>query len=341
MKVVFCLETINVSDFLLLPGVGELLTDFQQAGIPWAYWLVKDGHLFSEIISSEAANSISRPGGQDSWKQDRTDPTAKGISQGEAMQLMRKKAEDTLAVTDSLELASQLQAAHVCCIGYQNCEDTALFPGADLVLLSFDGLDSAFFTAIHRRHLGLPVVIAETDRVVLRESCEEDFPALYRISRETGNDAYTETMGGNEEEEREKFLAYIRHVYGFCGFGLWTVIKKDTHDIIGRCGISLLDGNLDSNKGNMRPHMELGYLISQKFRRQGYAGEACGKILQYAFDMLEVPEIYAVIHRDNRPSRYLARKLGFRNQGPSGRKLEVELWRLQRTEYEEAAALRC
>ncbi len=332
MKVVFCLEHIRINEFLLLPGVKELLADFERNQISWAYWCVKDGHLFAEVERYEAKETDfdSKRG-----RKDTSGLPEKGISREEAHRLMRKRASDTLAVTDSLSMAGQLQAAHVCSIGYQDCAESVLFPGLDLVLLSFEGLDTAFFTVLHHRFLGIPVVIAQTERILLRESCEEDFPAIYRISRETGNDTYTETMGADEAEEKEKFLAYIHQVYGFFGFGLWTLVKREENEIIGRCGISLLDGDLVNGEGFMRPHIELGYLISQKYRRQGYASEACGQILSYAFEMLELPEVYAVIHRENVPSKRLAQKLGFHSYKLSGRDKNEELWRLERTRYEQ------
>ena len=48
--------------------------------------------------------------------------------------------------------------------------------------------------------------------------------------------------------------------------------------------------------------------------RQGYACEACLAILDFAFNQLELDEVYAVIDEKNEASLGLAGKLGFRKK---------------------------
>lgn len=214
--------------------------------------------------------------------------------------------EAILVITDSMDIAQKLRDNHICCIGYQDREDTEFFQGASAVIFSFEDVDVSYLKMIHHHFYGIPIVIAETEQLVIRESCIEDFDELYRISREAGNDRYMETMSADCELEKEKFQAYISKVYDYFGFGLWTLIEKASARIIGRCGISAVtDEILPEGRS------ELGYIIGQAYRGKGYGREACRAILEYMVNNWDVNSIYAKIHQDNIPSRKLAEGLGF------------------------------
>ena len=112
-----------------------------------------------------------------------------------------------------------------------------------------------------------------------------------------------------EDEELEKYLAYIHTVYSVFGFGLWSVVLKKTGEVIGWCGLQPI-GNEDTPLGRI----ELGYLIDREHRRSGYGYEACRAILDFGFEKLELDEVYAQIDERNRASLRMARKLGFTRQ---------------------------
>ncbi len=133
----------------------------------------------------------------------------------------------------------------------------------------------------------------------------------------------------DEDEELEKYLAYIHTVYSVFGFGLWTVELKGTKgtegagEIIGRCGLQPV-----ADENSLLGRIELGYLIDRCYRRCGYAFEACRAILDYAFNRLEIEEVYALIDEENVPSRNLAEKLGFRQK-------EAGMWVVRAEDMEE------
>jgi len=182
------------------------------------------------------------------------------------------------------------------------------------------------------------LIVAETDRLIIRESSGRDFSRIYSMmlsESAEGNGPGNESGGSDnrrrttavrdrvsvdEDEELEKFLAYIHTVYSVFGFGLWTVCLKgdstadifaDAKDreaaVIGRCGLQPI---ADDNSPLGR--IELGYLIDPAYRRKGYAYEACSAILDYAFRRLEIDEVSVEIEPSNTASVRLARKLGFR-----------------------------
>lgn len=149
---------------------------------------------------------------------------------------------------------------------------------------------------------------------------------MYRISRENDSLCYTEAMSENYEEEKEKFLAYIGCAYNYFGYGLWTILERKTGVIVGRCGLNPVTDEL-SPQGRI----ELGYLIGKEYRRRGYAWEACSKILEYGFEILDCTVLYALIHKDNVPSQALAQKLGFQKEISGKTAYEVEIWRKNRS----------
>ncbi len=144
----------------------------------------------------------------------------------------------------------------------------------------------------------------ETDRLVIRESSGRDFSRIYAMLLSEGN------AGPDENEELEKYLAYIHTAYPVFGFGLWSVVLKETGDVIGWCGLQPI-GNEDTPLGRI----ELGYLIDREFRRKGYACEACRAIMDYAFQRLELDEVYVQIDGQNKQSLRLAQRLGFTKAG--------------------------
>ena len=194
------------------------------------------------------------------------------------------------------------------------------------------------------------MIITETDRLIIRESSGRDFSRIYCMMQSAGENETTDRISDNENEELEKFLAYIHTVYSVFGFGLWTVcLKPETpihpegtlisggltesirescletepesgtqeEIIIGRCG---LQPAADENSPLGR--IELGYLIDREYRGMGYAYEACSAILSYAFEKLGIEEVSVRIDPGNEASAALAGKLGF------GREKE-DLWILR------------
>ena len=180
------------------------------------------------------------------------------------------------------------------------------------------------------------MITIQTDRLTIRESSGRDFSRIYAMllsantaagesdsGRISGMDSAS-GMGSedsmhcagssaglfgvstDEDVELEKYLAYIHTVYSVFGFGLCSVVLKKTGEVIGWCGLQPV-GDEDSPLGRI----ELGYLIDQDYRRQGYAFEACRAILDFAFSRLELDEVYAVIDEKNEASLRLAEKLGF------------------------------
>lgn len=177
-------------------------------------------------------------------------------------------------------------------------------------------LDPAFAERDRCRKAGLRVKIAETKRLLIRETVLEDVTKLYEIRQQPGMSDYVEPMQPTLQEEMEFMEAYIHHMYAFYDFGLWTVLERENGRIVGRAGLfpsKFLDEGV-----------ELGYMVAAERQRRGYALECGRAILDYASDVLDLPEVHVLIHIRNRASIRTAGRLGF---------TEYEIIQKNRMEY--------
>ena len=136
----------------------------------------------------------------------------------------------------------------------------------------------------------------------VRESIPEDVNEFYRIYSDPSITFFMENLYADREMEVEYVKAYIKQVYGFYGFGLWTVMDKESGQIIGRAGLNVREGY---------ELPELGFVIDVEHQGKGYAFEVCSAILDYAENMLEFEAVQAFVDENNRVSIHLLQKLGF------------------------------
>ncbi|MDD7059926.1 GNAT family N-acetyltransferase [Porcincola intestinalis] len=213
-----------------------------------------------------------------------------------------------LVVTDNLDLSAALAGNGFFVAGYQPDADGGFFDGASYVIQSFEDADAEGLLNAYRRWKGIPVRIGETKRLLVRESTKEDYPTLSRILSEVREpDAGGIRLWQSIEEDQ--YLAYIKATYSFWGFGLWTVTEKNSGETAGWCGLIPKTDSLSPDG-----RIELGYVIAEKWRRQGFGTEACREILRYAAQKTGIEEIWVLIDQRNKPSLRLAEKLGFKEK---------------------------
>ena len=170
-------------------------------------------------------------------------------------------------------------------------------------------LDPAFAERDRTRKAGLPVMIAETERLIIREIVPEDVPRLFEIFHQPGVENIVQPQQ-TLEEELEFMLAYIAHAYSFFDYGLWTVLKKEDGEIIGEAGL------FPSERAEHG--VELGYVIDPAFQRQGFGTESGKAVLEYAFHTLDLEVIHLFATRENQASLRTAYALGFRRAEETG-----------------------
>ena len=165
-------------------------------------------------------------------------------------------------------------------------------------------LDPEFEKRDALRKAGIPVEIARTDQLLIRETIDSDISELYRIGTDQAVRKYIAPMQPTLEEEIVYTKAYVRHMYAFYDFGLWTVLEKDAYGqerVIGRAGLFTSE--------RLAGQIEMGYMIAPECQGNGYGKEAAETVLRYAFNVLDLEEVHLFAEKENKASVKLAETL--------------------------------
>ena len=92
--------------------------------------------------------------------------------------------------------------------------------------------DDIYLNRVWQRHMHLPWLIAETERLIIRESVMEDLPYFQKFYEEERGNLDVQQLSEGEEQLR----TYITTRYPFFEYGLWTIVDKATNTVIGRAG---------------------------------------------------------------------------------------------------------
>ena len=165
-------------------------------------------------------------------------------------------------------------------------------------------LDPEFEKRDALRKAGIPVEIARTDQLLIRETIDSDISELYRIGTDQAVRKYIAPMQPTLEEEIVYTKAYVKHMYAFYDFGLWTVLEKDAYGqerVIGRAGLFPSE--------RLAGQIEMGYMIAPECQGNGYGKEAAETVLRYAFNVLDLEEVHLFAEKENKVSVKLAETL--------------------------------
>lgn len=146
----------------------------------------------------------------------------------------------------------------------------------------------------------------ETERLILREMTQDDYPDLCRILQdEKVMYAYEGAMSDGEAKDwlDRQITRYEKE-----GVGLNAVILKESGKMIGQCGLTVQD--IPGKKV-----LEIGYLFQRNFWHRGYATEAAKACKEYAFSVLDAREVFSIIRDNNIPSQNVARRNGMTPKG--------------------------
>ena len=221
----------------------------------------------------------------------------------EDVELGKVDKEGTLFITDEPQMFNQLcnMNFHVIALHHEN-NRTENFWGAKYAVEDIFALEFSSYDEAYRRLANIPWDIFETERLYVRESTIQDVEEFYRIYRNPSITYYMENLFPEQEAEIAYMKSYIEKIYGFYGFGLWTVILKETGQVIGRAGLSVREGY---------DLPELGFVIDEPLQKKGYGYEVCCGIIKYAKEELAFEELQALVDKNNKNSISLLEKLGF------------------------------
>lgn len=193
-----------------------------------------------------------------------------------------------VTVSDDNEALLAAAAAGRAIIGIWDPSVRPLGAGFDACLYlvcEMEAADDMLLEKAVRRQYGLPWIIAQTKRLLIREFTKDD--PLEAQSADDGDGVFS---------DRARREDYIDNQYRFHECGLWALVLKKSGLIIGKAGITA---------------GELGYHIYGPFRGRGYAFEACSAILGYAEEELGLRHVRIKTGEGNEASVRLAEALGF------------------------------
>lgn len=148
-------------------------------------------------------------------------------------------------------------------------------------------------------------MVIETERLYLREMCQNDFEDLAEILQNPKvMYAYEHDFSDDDVQ-----VWLDRQVERYCryGFGLWAMILKSTDQMIGQAGLTI-----QSYKD--KEVLEIGYHLKENFWHMGYAQEAAFGCKRYAFEHLNEDKVYAIIKSDNIASMKVAQRIGMHKE---------------------------
>jgi ribosomal-protein-alanine N-acetyltransferase len=142
----------------------------------------------------------------------------------------------------------------------------------------------------------------ETKRLILRPMQANDLEALHLIFTDP------KVMGSFGVElfslgQMQRWLQRNLDHQNQFGYGLFSVFLKTGGILIGDCGLENMD--IDG-----QIIVELGYDFRSDYWNQGFATEAALAVRDYAFGVLQLPQLISLIRVGNFASRRVAEKVG-------------------------------
>ena len=149
-----------------------------------------------------------------------------------------------------------------------------------------------------------------TERLRLRGWRRDDAPPLAAMNADPEVMRYIGSGAKSYAEALERAESLVRERPGD-GFGLWAIEER----AIDKSGTGVFHGWAGLFPLDDTQEIELAYRLPRSSWGRGIATEAARPLLAYGFDDLRLETIAAVTDPENRASRRVLDKLGFRYRG--------------------------
>ncbi len=217
-----------------------------------------------------------------------------------------ERRDNTLYITDSGACASWLKEENLPILAYLHENNQGEdFGGMAYAMENAEEIEPEYLERVYRRYLDLPWDILSTARCDIRETVVADVDEFMKIYSEPSITQYTEGLYEDPEQEKAYIRDYIDKMYHFYEYGVWTVLHRESGEIIGRAGFSVREGS------NLP---ELGFVIACPWQRKGIAYEICSAILAFGSRVLGFHKVQTLVRPENKASLALCAKLGFVEQ---------------------------
>ncbi len=155
---------------------------------------------------------------------------------------------------------------------------------------------------------------------------------LFRIWSDPEVTKFMNISSFTDENQAVEMIQFLNQLYKDNQAIRYSIIELSTNHIIGTCGFNSIDQ--ENNKA------EIGYELAKEFWGKGYAKEAISKLLQLAFQSINLNRIEAKIDPDNLNSISLIEKLQFTFEGTlrqyekdDGKYIDLNLYSKRRSDH--------
>ena len=145
-----------------------------------------------------------------------------------------------------------------------------------------------------------------TERLILRPPSSEDMDGWAAFAADPQTTRFL--SGPKSRAEAWRDLCTMSGAWTIRGFAMFSMIRRDTGEWIGRTGPWQPEG---------WPGQEVGWGILGAHEGKGFAQEAATACIDYAFDVLGWEDVIHTIDPANTASIALAERLGSVNMGPT------------------------
>lgn len=146
-----------------------------------------------------------------------------------------------------------------------------------------------------------------SERLFYKVPEESDFERYFEIHSDPQTNLFNPAGPMDYEKAVEGFKKFKQH-WGDHGFGSWTIIEKNSGQIIGFGGLSKRMYG-DEEKVN------LGYRLGTDSWGKGYATEISNFAIKYGFEELKFTNIFAVVRPAHTASINVLEKCGLKYFG--------------------------
>jgi [ribosomal protein S5]-alanine N-acetyltransferase len=147
----------------------------------------------------------------------------------------------------------------------------------------------------------------ETARLQLRLPEITDCDAIQAVTNHRDVAANTLSLPYPYSTENAlEFVNYARQAVMTGDAYPFAITRRDDGEIVGIINLTLRPNHQAS---------EMGYWIGARHRNQGYATEAAGRVLLFAFDHLDLNRVHSQTFSDNPASARVLEKIGMQYEG--------------------------
>ena len=148
----------------------------------------------------------------------------------------------------------------------------------------------------------------ETTRLRLRHFMDADLAPFMAYRNDPEVARYQSWEGISEPEARASIQEQKKVQPGTPGEWFQIAIElKETGMLVGDCALKIEEHD--------ERQAEIGYSLSRAYQRRGIASEAVSRVLEYAFETLELHRVIAIADCENVASFTLLERLGLRREG--------------------------